>query len=227
MLINQTLDSEWFRILGFMGLVAFALSGVLLAYEGQYTLFGAVMLAVLPAVGGGVVRDVLLQREPIGVVRDPAAILFVFATVIAGMIVIKSFALIRADRAAKYLKSQIDRNIRRRRACRLHRRWRRCRLGHLGSAVVAVGSSCRCHHGFIWRLDPGRVPARPRGRELARELYPEIAAVWGLAFAVFLEWEGERLQPDEITIAVIVTILGVFLTRILAIARGMKGWRYI
>ena len=71
MLINQTLDSEWFRILGFMGLVAFALSGVLLAYEGQYTLFGAVMLAVLPAVGGGVVRDVLLQREPIGVVRDP------------------------------------------------------------------------------------------------------------------------------------------------------------
>jgi hypothetical protein len=27
--------------------------------------------------------------------------------------------------------------------------------------------------------------------------------------------------------AVIVTILGVFLTRILAIARGMKGWRYI
>jgi len=26
---------------------------------------------------------------------------------------------------------------------------------------------------------------------------------------------------------VIVTILGVFLTRILAIARGMKGWRYI
>jgi len=25
----------------------------------------------------------------------------------------------------------------------------------------------------------------------------------------------------------IVTILGVFLTRIAAIARGMKGWRYI
>jgi polar amino acid transport system substrate-binding protein len=51
-LINQTLDSEWFRMLGFMGIVAFALSGVVLAYEGQYTLFGAVMLAVLPSVGG-------------------------------------------------------------------------------------------------------------------------------------------------------------------------------
>jgi hypothetical protein len=42
-----------------------------------------------------------------------------------------------------------------------------------------------------------------------------------------VEWEGERLQPDEIRIAVIVTIIGVFMTRMVAIARGMKGWRYI
>jgi polar amino acid transport system substrate-binding protein len=59
------------------------------------------------------------------------------------------------------------------------------------------------------------------------ELYPEIAFVWGLALAIFLEWEGERLQPDEIRVGVIVTILGVFLTRIVAIARGMKGWSYV
>jgi hypothetical protein len=34
------------------------------------------------------------------------------------------------------------------------------------------------------------------GVNLRGELYPEIAALWGLAFAVFLQWEGERLQPD-------------------------------
>jgi polar amino acid transport system substrate-binding protein len=55
-LINQTLDSDWFRILAFIGLVAFALSGVVLAYEGKYTVFGALILATLPAVGGGIVR---------------------------------------------------------------------------------------------------------------------------------------------------------------------------
>ena len=67
-------------------------------------------------------------------------------------------------------------------------------------------------------------------REIANlrgELYPEIAAVWGLVLALFLEWEGERLKPDEIRLAVIVTIMGAFLTRIAAIIRGMKGWRYI
>jgi hypothetical protein len=62
---------------------------------------------------------------------------------------------------------------------------------------------------------------------LRGELYPEIAFVWGLAFAIFLEWEGERLQPDEIRVGMIVTILGVFLTRIVAIARGTKGWSYV
>ena len=66
-----------------------------------------------------------------------------------------------------------------------------------------------------------RVVANLRG-----ELYPEIAAVWGLAFAIFLEWEGARLQPEEIRLGVIVTIVGVFLTRIVAIVRGAKGWSY-
>jgi polar amino acid transport system substrate-binding protein len=216
-----------------MGLVAFALSGVVLAYEGQYTLFGAVMLAVLPAVGGGVVRDLLLQREPIGIVRDPEALLIVFATVLAGMIVIKFFSLIRADRATKYLKSH----------------------GHLGTRLIevfdAVGLAAFAVVGVVVALDTSAQPLLLWGpiaaavtasfggliRDVFRhdrvsvnlrgELYPEIAALWGLAFAAFLQWEGERLQPDEITMAVIVTILGVFLTRIVAIARGMKGWRYI
>ena len=67
-----------------------------------------------------------------------------------------------------------------------------------------------------------RVMANLRG-----ELYPEIAAIWGLGLSLFLEWEGERLEPDEIRVGVIVTILGVFLTRMVAIGRGIKGWRYI
>jgi polar amino acid transport system substrate-binding protein len=86
-------------------------------------------------------------------------------------------------------------------------------------AAVLTGS-----FGGLMRdlLRQDRVVANLRG-----ELYPEIAAVWGLAFAIFLEWEGARLQPEEIRLGVIVTILGVFLTRIVAIARGAKGWSYV
>lgn len=61
---------------------------------------------------------------------------------------------------------------------------------------------------------------------LQQELYPEIAVVWGLAFSLFLQWEAERLQPPEIFIGVVVTMVGAFLTRMLAIALRLKGWAY-
>ena len=232
-LINQTFDSDWFRILAFVGIVAFALSGVILAYEGQYTLFGAFMLAVLPSVGGGVVRDLLLQREPIAIVRDPTALLTIFGTVLVGMVVIKFLPLLRGGRAAKYLKAR----------------------GHIGVRLIetfdAIGLAAFTVVGIVAALDASAQPLLlwgpiaavitasfgslmrdvlrhdQVGANLRGELYPEIAGFWGLAFTLFLQWEGERLQPDEIRMAVIVTILGVFLTRMVAVVRGTKGWRYI
>jgi hypothetical protein len=52
--------------------------------------------------------------------------------------------------------------------------------------------------------------------KLQQELYPEIAVIWGFFFSVFLQWEAERLQPREIFAGVVVTIVGAFLTRMLA-----------
>jgi polar amino acid transport system substrate-binding protein len=105
-LIHQTIDSDWFRILVTLGTASFALSGVVLAYAGRSTLFGAVVLASLPAVGGGVVRDLLLHREPVAIVRDPLILLTIFGTVLVGMLVIKIMSLAGAKRFAQSLQSQ-------------------------------------------------------------------------------------------------------------------------
>jgi len=232
-LISQTLDSGWFRLLFFIGTVAFALSGVVCAYAGQYTLFGALILASLPAVGGGVVRDLLLQRNPLGIVRTPEALLTVFGTVMAGMVVIKFMSRVQSDLLTKYLRS-------------------RPRLGaQLVEVFDAIGLAAFTVVGVVVVLDTSAQPLWLWGplaavitssfgglmRDLFRhdrlianlrgELYPEIAVVWGLALAIFLEWEGGRLNPDEIRLGVIVTILGAFLTRIAAIACDMKGWSYV
>ena len=232
-LINQTLDSEWFRVLTFIGTIAFALSGVVLAYAGQYSLFGALILASLPALGGGVVRDLLLQRDPLGIVRNPEALLIVFATVLAGLLVIKTVSHVRAPALAKYLQAHA------RLGSRLIEAFDAVALAAFTVVGVVVVLDTAARPLWLWGpiaavltgsfgglmrdlLRHDRVVANLRG-----ELYPEIAAVWGLAFAIFLEWEGERLQPEEIRLGVIVTILGVFLTRIGAIVRGAKGWSYV
>ena len=68
-------------------------------------MFGALVLAALPAVGGGIVRDLVLQRDPVRVVRSPEALLTVFGTVLAGMVAIKAMSRIRAGVATKYLQA--------------------------------------------------------------------------------------------------------------------------
>lgn len=231
-LTNQTLDTGWFRLLVFMGTVAFALSGVLLAHEGKYTVFAAMLLAVLPAVGGGVVRDLLLQREPIGIVRNPDALLIVFCTVLAGMLVIRGAALLQAGPSARHLvlpTALASRSI---------------------EVTDAVGLAAFTVTGVVIVLDAAVQPLWLWGpiaavltsafgglmRDLFRhdrvvanlrgELYAEIAFAWGLAFALFLDWEGDRLQPQEIAIGVVVTVVGAFITRMVAIQRHTRGWRF-
>jgi polar amino acid transport system substrate-binding protein len=231
-LINETLDTQWFHVLAFLGIVAFALSGVLLAHEGHYTLFGALILAALPAVGGGTVRDLLLQRNPVGIVRNPEALLIVFGTVLAGLVIIRVLSLVPDWRPVKYLKSRVG-------------------LGVKAIEVFdAIGLAAFTVTGVVVVLDTSAQPLWLWGpvaaaiassfgglirdlfrrdrvvTDVRRELYPEIAAVWGLALSLVLEWEGERLQPEEIWLAVMVTIVGVFTTRMVAIARGWRGWRY-
>jgi polar amino acid transport system substrate-binding protein len=232
-LIHQTLDSDWFKVLVFIGTVSFALSGVLLAYAGKYTLFGALVLASLPAVGGGIVRDLLVQRQPIGVVRDPLILLTVFATVVLGMAFFRIMSLAGAKRVAQSLQA-------------------RQHLGrHLIKIFDALGLAAFLVVGVVVVLDTSVEPLWLWGpisagitasfggilRDLFRqdretaslkgELYPEIAVAWGLAFSLFLGWEAERLHPGEIWLGVVVTIAGAFLTRMAAVALGLKGWSYV
>src|SRR5260370_29223804 len=105
-LIHQTLDAGWFRFLVTIGTIAFALSGVVLAYAGRSTLFEAMVLASLPALGGGVIRDLLLRREPLGIVRDPFVLLTIFGTVIIGMLVIRISSFAGAKRFVDSLQSR-------------------------------------------------------------------------------------------------------------------------
>lgn len=48
-----------------------------------------------------------------------------------------------------------------------------------------------------------------------------------IAFSLYLGWEAERLHPGKIWLGVVVTIAGAFLTRMAAVAFGLKGWSYV
>ena len=48
-----------------MGMVAFAISGALIGVEVGYPFFGVILLSLITAVGGGVMRDMLINKVPL------------------------------------------------------------------------------------------------------------------------------------------------------------------
>ncbi len=64
-LLLITMQTSWFRAFEILGTVAFAISGVIIARREHYDIVGAYVLAALPAVGGGVMRDLISGRSPI------------------------------------------------------------------------------------------------------------------------------------------------------------------
>ena len=62
-----------------LGLAAFTISGVIEARRKEMDVVGAAAVAFITAVGGGTVRDVLLDRYPIFWIQDPRYAIFIFS----------------------------------------------------------------------------------------------------------------------------------------------------
>ena len=58
-------------VLELIGTAAFAVSGAIVGIKKQMDLFGVIVLGVCTAVGGGIVRDVILGVTPPATFHDP------------------------------------------------------------------------------------------------------------------------------------------------------------
>ena len=60
-----------FYILDLIGVAVFAVSGTLAAIQSKLDLLGVMVIATVTAIGGGTLRDLLLNRHPIFWIADP------------------------------------------------------------------------------------------------------------------------------------------------------------
>lgn len=81
----------WFIWLNILGIVAFCTSAVLLARKERYNLFGALVLATLPAIGGGVIRDIFLGVEEVFVLKTPEYLLVAIGVVFFSFLCFKIY----------------------------------------------------------------------------------------------------------------------------------------
>jgi len=68
------------HVLDLVGVAVFAVSGALAAGRKRLDILGVIVLALVTAVGGGTVRDVLLDRHPIFWLADPTYLTVITAS---------------------------------------------------------------------------------------------------------------------------------------------------
>ena len=74
-------------VLGFIGVVAFAISGAVLAIKKGMDIFGVNILAVIAALGGGLTRDIIIDVAPPAIFQSPISVtLAIFVANVAFLI---------------------------------------------------------------------------------------------------------------------------------------------
>lgn len=78
-LLAALFDMDWLFL---VGTAAFSVSGYLIGVKKRFDLLGVLIVALLTAIGGGVIRDVLLNRIPI-IFHDASSVWVIAATLLA------------------------------------------------------------------------------------------------------------------------------------------------
>ncbi len=220
LLLLQTINADWFYIVGIIGTVAFALSGVAIAAKENATLFGTLIFAMLPSVAGGVMRDIIINRDKVGILLTPSYMYIIVVIVILGFAVTHLVESYNKD-------SKMDDTV--------AKFWQ-----HLLIICDALGQASFIVTGvaiaMIGRIDPielwgpffAFLTANAGGifRDMLKKdrvitcLYgdidPEISVIWGLIFSMFLSYNAYNPDPEVINYGVIAVVVGAFLSRLVA-----------
>jgi NitT/TauT family transport system substrate-binding protein len=84
--LARATDAAWFHALHLFAVMVFGLVGFLRAQHHHYNLWGALVLTLVPALGGGTLRDLLIggDRHPPFIFQDPVFIHVVLTVVVVG-----------------------------------------------------------------------------------------------------------------------------------------------
>lgn len=225
-LLGVTAGQWWFFVVDVIGTIAFALSGVLLARQGGYSFFGALVLAAMPSVGGGIIRDLLVQRETVSVLRSPVYLMLIFGTVVTFYII---FRLQRLWRSSKSTGSDTDdlfliKHLNRNAAVAFFDA-----VGLAAFTIIGVIVAVDANIQPLWLWGPILAALTGAGGGILRDViradvdnpglkgsfYAEVALIWGLIFSLALSWYADMqdFHPEHIKALVVFVLLGALTTR--------------
>ena len=185
------------------GVAVFAASGVLAARDRELDLLGLLMVATLTAIGGGTLRDLLLDRHPIFWIVDTSYLIVIIAATLATILYLRlrpppgmGFLLADALGLALFAMSGAKLTL---------------TAGHSPIIVVLMGTMTGVTGGVLRDVVTARVPL-----VMQKEIYA-TAAIIGIVVYLLLQSSG--VAP---AIAFGSGITTVVLLRVLAVRWGLN-----
>ena len=220
--LYQAVSSTWFYALSLFGTAAFALSGFMRAQQQNYNLWGAFMLAMMPALGGGTLRDLLIggERHPPFIFQDAAYITVVLAIVAIGALFAR-FSARHTIETPQFLRAKTLFDM-------------------IGMATyAAIGAEVAILAGLAWIWAPfcaaltcagggmlmdvitGREPRTFQGVP-----YEEIAVGGGFVLLAGLSVADRyEHEPWLVGASLVSAMVLVFLARLYCVQKGVMAWR--
>ena len=220
--LRKIVDSTWFYVFVLAGITTYAVWGFMQAHSLRYDLWGAFLLTFLPALGGGIMRDLLVggERQPLAILTDPAPVTIVLIVVVLGTMVTRLL-----PPAALQSKAYAD-------TMTLADAFGFATLTVWGANVALVAglswfwvpicSAITCAGGGILLTT---VTAQ-RPSTLQGEPYEEVAVAGGLFMlgGLLIANQFEH-SPWIVTATIFATLIGVFATRLAAVHYGWRSYR--
>ena len=214
--------SSWFYVLDLIGTTAFGLSGFIRALQRRYDLWGCFILTLLPAVGGGILRDLLIDgmRSPPFVFQDGTYLPVVLIVLAAGSILASLLNEGAADSANFQLLLGLCDSI------------GLATFTIIGAQValeadlnwwwMVICAALTCAGGgMVLDVVTGREPRTFQG-----EPYEEIAVIGAVVLigGFMIADRFETLQWPVLA-AMVVSWVTVFISRQLVIRHNLRSWR--
>ncbi|MBV6319599.1 trimeric intracellular cation channel family protein [Duganella violaceipulchra] len=192
-----------FYILDLIGVAVFAASGTLAAMASHLDLLGIMVLAAMTAIGGGTVRDLLLNRHPVFWIEDPKPLLVIVASAVFTIVWVQVLpvptdALLIADALGLALFAMSGAKVAEAQGCR-------------ALIVILMGTLTGVGGGLVRDILAAKVPLI-----LRQDIYA-TAAIAGILLYILLKKAG--MPPRWAFGAGLVSIVVV---RLLAIQLGLR-----
>jgi len=218
-MLMQTIDSGWFYFIGVIGTIGFALSGIAIAAKDNTTLFGTFLLAMLPSVGGGVMRDLMTNRNEVEIFLTPSYMYYILIIVAVSFATIRLLEYYNGRAQEDQMMSKFLDGI--------------LVFGDaIGQAAfiitgVSIAIMARIEPVALWGPFFAFLTSNGGGilRDLIRKnhevtitsgnINAEISIFWGLVFSLYLDVNSYNPSPTGIRNAVILVAIAAFASQLL------------